>query len=270
MKFTKEQNREFWNEFAKKSRDNPFGAHTDRHVVELENLFLVSELESIKPTSLLDIGCGNGQRTLMFSKYVNGKTLGLDYSEIMIEEAKKLLSKQDDQIKNKISFENLDINEFEENLTFDVIISCRCFINQTSHEDQLKLFRSLFKRLNPGGSLLIAEQSAEGIERLNLLRHKHGLEPIKVRWNNLHISESDVLSKINDLFDIKKINRLGMFYYITRVIHPDLVYPEEPNPDAKINDMGLKAEIIFQESDFVETNLERFGAQLLIHFIKKE
>ena len=39
MKFTSNENKEFWNEYAKKYRDNPFGAHTDNHVVQLENNF---------------------------------------------------------------------------------------------------------------------------------------------------------------------------------------------------------------------------------------
>ena len=69
MKFTSDENREFWNEYAKKSRDNPYGAHTDNHVVQLENNFIFNQLEQKKPQSLLDIGCGNGQRTIQFLKY---------------------------------------------------------------------------------------------------------------------------------------------------------------------------------------------------------
>jgi ubiquinone/menaquinone biosynthesis C-methylase UbiE len=43
---------------------------------------------------LLDIGCGNGTRTIRFSKYVKEKTLGLDYSQIMIKHARKTLEKE--------------------------------------------------------------------------------------------------------------------------------------------------------------------------------
>lgn len=269
-KFTPEQNRAFWDEFARKSQNNPFGAHSDRHVVELENRFIVSELESVKPATLLDIGCGNGQRTLMFSKYVNQKTLGIDYSQVMIDEANTLLSKQDQTIRDKLSFEIYDIQNFSKELRFDTIVSCRCFINQTSYDDQIKLFKLLYDKLNTNGSLIIAEQSLEGLERLSSLRNKYGLEPITIRWYNLPISENVVFSQIKDLFNIKKINRLGIFYYITRVLHPSLVYPNEPDPNAKINDIGTTSEIIFQsELNQIETPFEKFGAQLLIHFIKK-
>ena len=111
-KFTAEKNKKFWNEYAKRSKDNPFGASGGRHLVEIENQFILSELQTRKFESLLDIGCGNGQRTLLFSKYISKKSLGIDYSERMIEEAKNLLSKQPNSIKNKLSFENLDIHKF--------------------------------------------------------------------------------------------------------------------------------------------------------------
>lgn len=269
-KFNSEQNKEFWNEYARKSKDNPFGAHTDKQVVELENQFIISELKSKRFTSLLDIGCGNGQRTLLFQRYVSGKLLGIDYSPVMIEEANTLLSKQDETIRNGLSFEVADIHNFSKNMRFDVIISCRCLINQPSHEDQIKLFEILHNKLNPGGSLIIAEVSKDGMERLNALRNKHGLGHIETKWHNLHVDETIVFPKIRDLFDIKMIKRLGVFYYITRVLHPSLVYPDAPDPNAKINDLGKNSEIILQnELGTTENSFERFGIQLLVHFIKK-
>ena len=85
-KFTPEQNRKFWDEYAFKSKNCFFGAHSDKHIVELENRFIISELKSRKTSNLLDIGCGNGQRTLLFSKYADNHTIGIDYSEKMIQE----------------------------------------------------------------------------------------------------------------------------------------------------------------------------------------
>jgi len=268
-KFTVAQNRKFWNEYAKKSRDRPHGAHTDRHVVELENLFITTELKTRKIKHLLDVGCGNGQRTLIFSKYAT-KTLGIDYSKTMIEEAEDLLSRQKKEIRKKLSFKCTDIHDFQNEKLFNVIISCRSFINQPSFEKQVKLFNMLHNKLVLGGSLIIAEESFEGIKQLNLLRSKHRLGPIKVRWHNLPVKESFVFSKINHLFDIKQINRLGIFYYVSRVLHPRLVFPDEPNPNAVINDIGMDSEIIFQNL-LKKTNnpFEKFGAPLLVHFIKK-
>ena len=272
-KFTPKENKKFWDQYAKKSKQNPFGAHTDNHVVRMENDFIISVLKKKKFKSLLDVGCGNGQRTIRFSKYIQGKTLGVDYSDEMIDFANKVLSRQNNTVKSKVSFEVQDTQKLDENEKFDVIISCRCFVNQASHSDQIKLFKKLFKKLKPHGSLIIAEISKEGNKRLIDLRKKHGLKPSKPRNKktpNLYLSESIVFPKISKLFNIKEIRRGGIFYYITRVIHPTLVLPEEPKSDAKINDVGLSSEFIFQKILSQEkNNLEDFGEHLLIHFVKK-
>jgi len=268
-KFTSEQNRKFWDEYALKSKDCFFGAHSDNHIVELENKFIISELKSRKTSNLFDIGCGNGQRTLLFSKYVDNQTLGIDYSEKMIQEAKTLLLKNV-QAKNNLSFEVCDIHDFSKKMSFDVITSCRCFINQPSHEKQIKLFELLYEKLSPDGSLIIAEVSVEGIKNLNSIRKKFGLNPINIKSNNLQISENAVFSKIKDLYSIEKINRLGIYYYISRVLHPAFVYPNEPQPNSKLNELAMKTETLFQnESNNTMNCFEKMGAQLLVHFKKK-
>ena len=97
IKFTVNQNKAFWDEYAKNSKQNPFGAHTDKHVVNLENDFIISQLKIKSFKSMLDVGCGNCQRTLFFSKFVKGNTLGIDYSEKMIYYANLILSRQKNQ-----------------------------------------------------------------------------------------------------------------------------------------------------------------------------
>jgi len=273
VKFTSYQNRKFWDQYAKKSKENPFGAHTDSHVVTLENDFIISQLKTKNFKSLLDIGCGNGRRTMLFSKYIKGKSLGIDYSDEMIDFAKIILSKQSKSIQKNVSFEVQDIQNFDTESKFDVIISCRCFVNQTSYSDQVKLFEKLYQKLNPHGSLIIAEISKEGNERLIELRKKHGLKPTKPRNRktlNLYVSEAKVFPKIRKLFKIKKIQRGGVFYYVTRILHPALIFPKEPQSDAKINNIGLQSELILQKVIPQEkNNFEDFGEHLLVHFIKK-
>lgn len=266
-KFTPEQNKEFWNQYVKKFKDNPFGAHSDNDIVDLENHFILSILKNNQFKSLLDIGCGNGQRTLLFSKNIDGKTQGIDYSDGMIKESKKLLEQQDISIQNKLSFELKDVNKIDDS-SLDAIISCRCLINQPSSESQIKILKMLFNKLKLGGSLIIAEQSLNGIQRLNKIREKFNLPIITIRWYNVPIDEEIVFNEINNLFKIKAINRLGIFYYLSRVIHPSLVFPDDPQPNSKINELGKKSELIFQD-EFPKNPFEQFGAQLLVHFIKQ-
>jgi cyclopropane fatty-acyl-phospholipid synthase-like methyltransferase len=267
-KFGAKENKEYWNEYAQKLGDNPYGASDSKHFVELENHFIESILKLGEFNSMLDIGCGNGQRTMLFSKYVKQKSIGIDYSENMIKEANASLLKQDEKIKNKLSFEVMDVNSFSKDVLFDVIISCRCFINQPSTENQINLFKSLHNKLKPGGSLIIAEISAQGMNNVNELRKIHDLPPMQSRWHNLHIDEDIVFPEVNKIFEIKKIKRLGTFYYISRVIHPLLVYPDEPSRQAKINDIAVKSEIVLQD-EFSKSPIEKYGGHLLVHLVKK-
>jgi SAM-dependent methyltransferase len=266
-KFSPEENKEFWNDYSKKSKNNPFGAHSDKHVVDLENNFILNILEQNNFKSLLDVGCGNGQRTLLFSKHIDGHVKGIDYSEEMILEAKKLLKQQDDLFQKKISFDVEDVNNIEDS-SLDVILSCRCLINQPSSQSQINTLKSLYTKLKTGGSLIIAEQSLNGIERLNDFRKKFDLPPITIRWYNVPIDEKVVFPEIDDLFKINSISRLGVFYYVSRVLNPALVFPDDPNPNSKINELGKKTELVIQD-DSLEHSFEQYGAQLLVHFIKK-
>lgn len=135
-KFTVEQNRKHWEKFALTHKNSKSCATYDEYLSELENIFIISQLKKLKPRSMLDIGCGNGQRTALFSNYVKGKTFGIDYSENMIKQAKLIK-------KHNLYFQHANITEFEENVFFDVIVSCRCLINQPSHNAQVKLFKKL-------------------------------------------------------------------------------------------------------------------------------
>jgi len=269
-KFTQKSNRDFWNEYAKKFKDNPTGAHSDKYLVELEDKFIELVLKLKKPSTLLDIGCGNGQRTIRFSKFVKDKTTGVDYSKDMIKECDRLLLKQKKNIQNKISFNLLDAKMINELDSFDVITSCRCLVNQTSSKKQVELFNLIHSKLKKNGSLIIAEGSEDGLKKLNSLRKIFGLKKIKVPWHNLPINEKYVFPKILKLFKINQISRLGTFFFLSRIIHPAIVYPNEPNANTIFNQISSKAEILLNKEnvDFVEL-IENYGSHLLIHFIKK-
>jgi SAM-dependent methyltransferase len=247
-----------WNEYAKHHKYNPKGASYDSNLVDLENRYIISKLKKLKPKSLLDIGCGNGQRTKLFSKYVKGKTLGIDYSENMIKQAKSLESKN-------LSFKIGNISKYVDITKYDVIVSCRCFINQTSISNQTKLFKKLHSLLNKKGHLIIAEASVEGLKNLNSLRKNYGLEPIDEHWFNLHIKEKSIFPKIKPFFGINDVKRLGLFYYLARVIHPTIVFPREAKKISKINTIAMNSQNLF----FEDTLFEKYGRHLLIDLNKK-
>lgn len=270
IRFTSVENKQFWEKYAVKKRESPSGAHSDWHIVNLENRFLISQLDIIKPKSLLEIGCGNGQRTLLMSRQVRGTVKGIDYSHEMIKQAKKMLAKKKNSLKKRITFETSDILQYDDENKYDVIVSCRCIINQINSQSQWKLFEKLYQLLKANGSLIIAEGSHEGYKRLNNYRKKFGLEPINVAWYNIPIREKTLFPKLKKKFKIIKINRLGTYYYYSRIIYPLVIFPKKPNVNNKINDLALENEIEYQ-SFFDDSNniYEKYGAHLLVHLIKK-
>jgi cyclopropane fatty-acyl-phospholipid synthase-like methyltransferase len=264
-KFSSKKNQTFWDEFALKSKNNTFGASGGRHLVEIENKFIFKNLKLQKPKNLLDIGCGNGQRTINFSKF-SKKTLGIDYSSQMIFEAKKLVKNK--KMYEKTSFEVFDVNKFPDKESFDQIISCRCIINQTSTNNQVKLFKKLHKILKPGGSIILTEISKQGIKNLNDIRKKYDLPPMTKRWHNLHIDEKKVFPEIKKLFNVKDLQRAGTFYFLSRVIYPALILPKEPEPESKMNKLSLISDVLLKNRDS-HNSLENFGAHLMMNLIKK-
>jgi ubiquinone/menaquinone biosynthesis C-methylase UbiE len=265
--FSKNRNKVFWDEYAQKIKNDPHGASGSKHFVELENDFIISELKLKKYNTLLDIGCGNGQRTILFSKYIKKKVTGIDYSEKMINEAQKSLLKKSKSLKQKITFGTQDVFELS-NQKYDVIISCRCLINQPTHKEQVELIKKLHKKLNKNGSLIIAEISKEGTQRVNQIRKFYDLPPLNPRWHNLHINEKYTFPKIKNFLKIKKISRAGHYYFISRILNPAISFPKPPDPNSKINDIALKSERINNSKLNKDALFEEFGAHLLVHFKK--
>lgn len=263
-KFSQLSNQQFWNKQSKLFKTSKFGAHSDPNIVRLENEFIINEIKGKKPNSLLDLGCGNGRRTLIFSEFVRERVLGIDYSNEMIKNANNFIKNK--KIKSKVKFDQVDVNRINIDEKFDVIIACRCFINLNSVQKQIKLFKNLKNNLKKGGSLIIAEGSKEGYFNLNFHRRQLGLSPINISKFNLPINESRVLNAIKNDYQIKKIERLGSYYFLTRTVYPYFIKPINPNPKSKFNKMMLEInQKLFENSN----ELDKFGAHLLVHFIKK-
>ena len=224
----------FWESRALDSAsDDDLVTHRDRNQRLLEIDLLLQDL----PTGqrILDIGCGNGFSTGVFAKHARS-ILGIDYSLAMIERAKKKFG----HVEN-MRFEVQDVLDLNLSASgFDVAISQRCLINLTSWEEQQRAIANIAKILKPGGIFFLQEGSQQGRMGLNEARESFGLSRMPAVPYNIDFDEDQLWPYVQQWFSVMKIRRLGLYDLISRVVHPLLVSPAEPQYDAPINQVAAR------------------------------
>ncbi len=135
----------------------PTGAQRvlDRRTLGHGNEGLIASLQN--GMSVLDVGCGSGSITQGVVNYVggNGKVVGIDMSEDLIQQAKTKYP-----VPN-LSFHVADIFKFESKEKFDVITSARTLQWMSEPSKAIARMVSLLK---PGGRLSILDYNHEKIE----------------------------------------------------------------------------------------------------------
>lgn len=159
-------------------------AHTDQQV-------LGRLVEIARPQAdwhVLDIGTGTGHTALALAPHVR-KVLGLDLTEEMLVEARKLACERD--ISN-VSFQVADVHHLPRNLEggFD-LVTCRRAAHHFSDID--RALGEMVRTLRPGGMLLIDDRSVpeddwvdETMHRLDYLHDESHVRQYRAsRWVEL-------------------------------------------------------------------------------------
>ena len=214
-----------------------YATSPDFHLRELEIGFLA---EHVRPGKVLDLGCGNGYTLLSLARRVAADYVGLDFSPKMIEGAAALTQQCSSELKSIPKFQEADVRALTfADSTYDTVLSERCLLNLPSRDDQWQTIREIHRVLKPGGLYLMVEGTEDGLERLNVVRDKMKLEPIPTASpenpSSLKFRESELEAVLEPLFTIEKKQYFGLYYLISRVLHPILVEPERPKFDSKIN-----------------------------------
>jgi SAM-dependent methyltransferase len=205
--------------------------HPDRNQRLLENDVILQHLPLGQ--CILDVGCGNGFSTAVFSHYA-ARIVGIDYSAAMIERAKRKFH----DLPN-VEFIKQDVLELNLQMqSFDVAISQRCLINLPTWETQQKALINIANVLKPGGFFFFQEGTRQGREKLNQIRETFGLDRMPPVAFNLDFDEELLWPYLRQYFDIVEIRRFGIYDLISRIVHPLIVSPEKPQYDAKINEVA--------------------------------
>src|SRR2546425_11938200 len=158
------QKLDFWNSRAE------LGEIAGTHDFPLKNLELKLIHEKIASgTSVLDVGCGNGDTliSLAVKKGCTGK--GIDFSEKMVKLAQS--NCQSAGYAGPVKFQSGTIPGLPEDLgEFDYALTERCLINLDSAATQHRAFLEIMSHVKPNGYYLMIESAIQGLERTNKLR----------------------------------------------------------------------------------------------------
>lgn len=229
---TEKNVKEFWDSTAKE------GGPTIRDIYfqKLEVAEIVQIVKQVHNANVLDIGCGTGYATAIYSNYVNN-IIGIDYAKDFIDKANEYLHNYPN-IKNA-GFRVADITNLPFlNDEFDVVIGERILINISTWEQQQRGIDEIFRVLKKGGIYISVEVTEQGHDNITYYRNILGLEKLEKYWHNLYINEDLFLDYVKNKAVVNNIRRFGLYHFISKVIHPLLVTPNVPRFDDKINEIA--------------------------------
>lgn len=191
--------------------------------------------------SILDVGCGLGVALEAYATCRRVNASGIDYSEKMIEAARSRLANVAPEL--AIDFREASVVElpFAES-SFDVVTSHRCLMALLDWTRQQTALLEIHRVLRPGGTLVLLEGTFDGLERLNTYRRRFELTEIddrgRERLLTLKFHERELLGFLAPHFELVRVQRFGMYYFLTRIVQPLLVAPEPPRYDHRLNSVA--------------------------------
>lgn len=196
---------------------------------------LNAEIELIKQrilpnTKVLDVGCGEGEGTLVYSTIAGVMIHAADFSETRLRKGAKTLKGRENVVLKQVDF----LAEYSLDDDYDIIISQRFLINLMEWRLQCKVLLDLGAMLKPGGRLVLLEGSKQGVDSLNEFRAAWGLAPIPVKWHNLFLDDQVLIEFMQQGgFRLVEQDGLGTYLLLTRGIRPNL--DKELNWDCEFN-----------------------------------
>jgi ubiquinone/menaquinone biosynthesis C-methylase UbiE len=187
---------------------------------------------------VLDVGCGPGVAVTTYASLRKAQVDGLDYAENMVAFAQARAQKEFPDLPVAFHHGSVTALPFADN-TYDVVTSHRCLMALLDWERQKQALDEIARVLKPGGVLVLMEGTNDGLDRLNYYRRKFGLSEIdaggKDRLLTLKFDEKPLLDYVDACFEVQRVQRFGMYYFLTRIVQPLLMAPEPPRYDHALN-----------------------------------
>jgi len=174
----------------------------------IDNVFRMFDknLKTYAPNNLLDVGCGNGDRTIRIANYFNvhmNNTHGLDYNDDVIIACKTMFNAR------KIDLEIDDIPY--ENNTFDLVICNQVLEHLKNYK---KIIDDLIRVTKKGGYIVIGIPNlAHLINRIYLL---FGIQPMCIDLDGSHVrsfTHKGFIKMLASIQRVKLIDCTGSIIY---------------------------------------------------------
>ena len=162
-------------------KNNPLWANMKYYSIEQKSRQMVLDWfkDNCKGKKVLDYCCGNGEDGRLIASYGANEVVGIDISEISIENCTILAQKEGYGNKISYSVRDAEDTQFEDN-TFDVITE----YGALHHLDLRKAFPELARILKPDGKMICNEAMAHN-PAIHLYRK---LTPhMRTEWEVAHI-----------------------------------------------------------------------------------
>jgi SAM-dependent methyltransferase len=194
--------------------------------------------------NVVEVGCGNGYSTRRFRELV-AHVDAFDYAENMIERAKSSVGETNNRfiIDNVLAPEHLSP-------PYDTAICVRVLINLSDLEQQLRAVEVMASLLKPGGTLILVEGFTDGFRELSLLREQLGLPPVEPAAINFYSSLEELQAALDRAFSIEERFHLGSYDFLTRVLYPLLVGPDNVRHNTPFSEQCSKLAQAFNPDSF--------------------
>lgn len=261
--------------YSKRNALDPYATSRDYNQRELEIFAVKQALDSRTPGKLADLGCGNGYTLTSMAKALDGWSFeGVDFSEPLINAAKRFAEDSEDERQSEVSFVCGDAIEYLKGISdaaLDGVLTERFLLNLPSVEAQRSTIAEIHRVLRAGGVFLMCEGSMDGLIRLNRLRTQVGLEPTLPNsadnLSSLRFEDGPIENYVEELgFNIDRKLGFSFFFAVSRALHPALIKPRTPQFNAPINDLARQLQELLSLEPGVGSNvvwvLEKAGAPL--------
>lgn len=188
----------------------------------------------LKPDDVLyDFGCGDGLSTLRFARSVK-RAEGYDYIEDYV-----LASRYEGHGVKNVNFHKADVTDLRSMVSnqqpCNVAVTIRCLINLPTWDLQAQAIEQISRTIMGSGLYILSEGWQEGWDGLNIARAKLGIEPMSLVPYNRLMKRAEFEAEASKYFNIVAYENLGFYIFMSRVLQPAFVKPNQPKHTHDLN-----------------------------------